>query len=57
QMNFIHQSSALDIGKLLEGVSPPRVIHDDISVKDTSAALDELMRRKPLYNVWQIIFF
>ena len=34
-----------------------QVIHDDISVKDASLELDELMRKPPLYNKWQLIFF
>lgn len=29
--------------------------HDNISVKDASMALDELMIRKPLYRNWQLI--
>lgn len=34
-----------------------QVIHDDISVTEASAALDELMLSKPLYSPWQLIFF
>ena len=34
-----------------------QVIHDDMSVTDASAALDELMLSKPLYSPWQLIFF
>jgi uncharacterized membrane protein YjjP (DUF1212 family) len=33
----------------------PKVIHDQISVNEASVELDVLMRRKPLYNWWQII--
>lgn len=33
------------------------MIHDDISVKDASVALDDLMQKPPLYNKWQLIFF
>lgn len=32
-----------------------QVIHDDISVKDASMALDNLMRKAPLYKPWQLI--
>ena len=32
-----------------------QVIHDEISVKDASVELDELMRRKPRYKNWQIV--
>jgi uncharacterized membrane protein YjjP (DUF1212 family) len=31
------------------------VIHDELSVSDASTALDILMRKKPLYNWWQLI--
>lgn len=34
-----------------------QVIHDDMSVTEASAALDELMLSKPLYSPWQLIFF
>lgn len=33
-----------------------QVIHDVISVSSASAALDSLMRKKPLYNFGQLIF-
>lgn len=35
----------------------PQVIHDKLSVSEASAELDALMRRKPLYNFWQLVFF
>ena len=34
-----------------------QVIHDEISVKDASIELDNLMRRRPFYRTWQIIVF
>ena len=34
-----------------------QVIHDEISVKDASVELDELMVRKPYYKNWQLILF
>ncbi|OAX39469.1 DUF1212-domain-containing protein [Rhizopogon vinicolor AM-OR11-026] len=56
-VKFIRQGSALDIGKLGEvhGLYWD-VIHDVISVSSASAALDALMRKKPLYNFGQLIF-
>ncbi|KAI0773058.1 DUF1212-domain-containing protein [Trametes elegans] len=55
-IKFIRQGSALDIGKLQEAHELYwKVIHDEISVKDASVELDELMRRPPLYKNWQII--
>ncbi|TBU25246.1 hypothetical protein BD311DRAFT_780441 [Dichomitus squalens] len=55
-IKFIRQGSALDIGKLQEAHELYwKVIHDDISVKDASVELDELMRRRPLYRNWQIV--
>ncbi|KAA1473295.1 DUF1212-domain-containing protein [Dentipellis sp. KUC8613] len=57
-IKFIRQSSALDLGKLKQGYTLYwKVIHDEISVKDASTALDELMRKRPLYNSWAIVFF
>jgi uncharacterized membrane protein YjjP (DUF1212 family) len=41
------------IGRLLTFV---QVIHDVISVSSASAALDALMRKKPLYSFGQLIF-
>ena len=34
-----------------------QVIHDNVSVKDASIHLDDLMRRKQLYKDWQIVLF
>ncbi|RDX46358.1 DUF1212-domain-containing protein [Lentinus brumalis] len=57
-IKFIRQGSALDIGKLQEAHKLHwKVIHDEISVKDASVELDELMRRKPYYNNWYLVFF
>ncbi|KAI0708738.1 hypothetical protein C8T65DRAFT_779756 [Cerioporus squamosus] len=57
-IKFIRQGSALDIGKLQEAHKLHwKVIHDEISVKDASVELDELMRRKPCYNNWWLVFF
>ncbi|CCM05223.1 uncharacterized protein FIBRA_07433 [Fibroporia radiculosa] len=55
-IKFIRQASALDIGKLQDAHALYwKVIHDDISVQDASAALDDLMRKTPLYKFWQLI--
>ncbi|KAI0367111.1 DUF1212-domain-containing protein [Pilatotrama ljubarskyi] len=55
-IKFIRQGSSLDIGKLQEAHELYwKVIHDEISVKEASVQLDELMCRRPLYKNWQII--
>ncbi|KAH9840878.1 uncharacterized protein C8Q71DRAFT_702019 [Rhodofomes roseus] len=55
-IKFIRQASALDIGKLQDAYALYwKVIHDDISVKDASIALDDLMRKPQLYKFWQLI--
>ncbi|KAI0750391.1 hypothetical protein C8Q74DRAFT_1211863 [Fomes fomentarius] len=55
-IKFIRQGSAIDIGKLQEAHELYwKVIHDEISVKDASVELDDLMRRKPRYKNWQIV--
>ncbi|KAI8977722.1 DUF1212-domain-containing protein [Trametes punicea] len=55
-IKFIRQGSSLDIGKLQEAHELYwKVIHDEISVKEASAELDQLMRRPPLYKNWQIV--
>ncbi|KAM5545760.1 hypothetical protein V8D89_000798 [Ganoderma adspersum] len=57
-IKFIRQGSALDIGKLQEAHELYwEVIHDNVSVKDASIHLDDLMRRKQLYKNWQIVLF
>ncbi|KAH9058082.1 hypothetical protein EDB87DRAFT_1685728 [Lactarius vividus] len=57
-VKLIRQSSALDLGKVQDAYKIYwRVIHDDMSVTDASAALDALMLSKPLYSPWQLIFF
>ncbi|KAL7278313.1 hypothetical protein ACG7TL_008289 [Trametes sanguinea] len=55
-IKFIRQGSSLDIGKLQEAHELYwKVIHDEISVKEASTELDNLMRRRPLYKNWQIV--
>lgn len=55
-IKFIRQGSALDIGKLQDAYALYwKVIHDDISVKDASIDLDDLMRKPQLYKFWQLI--
>ncbi|PCH39674.1 DUF1212-domain-containing protein, partial [Wolfiporia cocos MD-104 SS10] len=55
-IKFIRQGSALDIGKLQDAYALYwKVIHDDISVKDASIALDDLMRKPQLYKFWQLV--
>ncbi|KAI0280636.1 hypothetical protein BGY98DRAFT_1088820 [Russula aff. rugulosa BPL654] len=57
-VKLIRQGSALDLGKLQDAHKVYwRVIHDDISVTEASAALDALMLSKPLYSPLQLIFF
>lgn len=57
-VKLIRQGSALDLGKLQDAHKVYwRVIHDDISVTEASAALDALMLSKPLYSPCQLIFF
>lgn len=57
-IKLIRQGGAFNIAKL-QSVHELywKVIHDDIFVKDASAELDSLMRKPPLYNKWQLIFF
>ncbi|KAG1718101.1 hypothetical protein EDB19DRAFT_1863305 [Suillus lakei] len=56
-VKFIRQGSALDLGKLGEAHGLYwDVIHDVISVSSASAALDTLMRKKPIYSFPQLIF-
>ncbi|KZT05711.1 DUF1212-domain-containing protein [Laetiporus sulphureus 93-53] len=55
-IKFIRQGSALDIGKLQDAYALYwKVIHDEISVKDASVALDDLMRKPQLYKFWQLV--
>ncbi|THG96495.1 hypothetical protein EW026_g5356 [Hermanssonia centrifuga] len=57
-IKLIRQGGAFDISKLQAAYKLYwKVIHDDISVKDASVELDNLMRKPPLYNKWQLIFF
>ncbi|CAA7264465.1 unnamed protein product [Cyclocybe aegerita] len=55
-IKLIRQSSGLDLGKLNDAFSLYwKVIHDKLSVSDASVELDNLMRKKPLYNWWQLV--
>ncbi|KAJ3718139.1 hypothetical protein C8R42DRAFT_610182 [Lentinula raphanica] len=55
-IKFIKQGSVLNMGKLAEGYMIYwKVIHDDLSVSDASAALDKLMRRPPQYKWWHLM--
>ncbi|KAI6127154.1 DUF1212-domain-containing protein [Pisolithus sp. B1] len=55
-VKFIRQASALNLEKLGEAhVLYWNVIHDNMSVSQASAALDVLMRKKPLYNFAQLV--
>ncbi|KAF9075413.1 hypothetical protein BDP27DRAFT_1257105 [Rhodocollybia butyracea] len=55
-IKFIKQGSVLNLGKLSEGYMIYwKVIHDEVSVSDASAALDKLMRQPPRYNWWQLM--
>lgn len=55
-LKLIRQGSALDIGKLSNAYKLYwKVIHDEISVKDASIELDQLMRKPPLYKPWQLV--
>ncbi|KAG1743917.1 hypothetical protein EDB19DRAFT_1906997 [Suillus lakei] len=66
-VKFIRQGSTLDLGKLgeahglywdselMNGMYTAQVIHNVISVSSASAALDTLMRKKPIYSFPQLI--
>ncbi|KAF5389379.1 hypothetical protein D9757_004249 [Collybiopsis confluens] len=55
-IKFIKQSSVLSLGKLSKGyVIYWKVIHDELSVSNASAALDQLMRRRPTYEWWHLM--
>ncbi|KAJ3515068.1 hypothetical protein NLJ89_g1987 [Agrocybe chaxingu] len=55
-IKLIRQCSGLDLGKLNDAFSLYwKVIHDKLSVSDASVELDNLMRKKPLYNWWQLV--
>lgn len=55
-VKFIRQDSALNLGKLSEAHALYwNVIHDNMSVSQASAALDVLMRKKPIYNFAQLV--
>ncbi|KAF8151525.1 hypothetical protein B0H34DRAFT_664487 [Crassisporium funariophilum] len=56
-IKLIRQTSALNLGKLNDAFALYwKVIHDKLSVSDASVQLDELMRKRPMYNWWQLIF-
>ncbi|QRW10061.1 pheromone-regulated membrane protein [Ceratobasidium sp. AG-Ba] len=53
---FLKQSSALDLGKLLDAHRIYwRVIHDEMGVQEASLELDGLMKKKVLYNGWKTV--
>ncbi|KAH7919249.1 DUF1212-domain-containing protein [Leucogyrophana mollusca] len=55
-VKFIRQGSVLDLGKLSDAHGLYwDVIHDRMSVSAASTSLDELMRKKPLYTLPQLI--
>ncbi|KAI0034665.1 hypothetical protein K488DRAFT_77075 [Vararia minispora EC-137] len=57
-IQLIKQGSALDLAKLTFAYKTYwAVIHDEISVKEASAELDELMRSKATYRPTLLIFF
>ncbi|CAE6442024.1 unnamed protein product [Rhizoctonia solani] len=50
---FLKQTSALDLGKLLDAHRIYwRVIHDQLGVGEASHQLDELMKKRVLYKGW-----
>ncbi|KAG8689911.1 hypothetical protein FRC11_014924 [Ceratobasidium sp. 423] len=50
---FLKQTSALDLGKLLDAHRIYwRVIHDELGVGEASLQLDELMKKRVLYKGW-----
>ncbi|KAF9002205.1 hypothetical protein BDQ17DRAFT_551655 [Cyathus striatus] len=56
-IKMIRQGSSLDLGKLDDAYQLYwKVIHDKLSVSDASIQLDDLMRKKPMYNWWQSMF-
>ncbi|KAG9081112.1 hypothetical protein FRC06_005813, partial [Ceratobasidium sp. 370] len=53
---FLKQAPSLDLGKLLDAHRLYwRVIHDEVGVQGASLALDDLMRKKNLYNGWKTV--
>ncbi|KZV65985.1 DUF1212-domain-containing protein [Peniophora sp. CONT] len=57
-IKLIKQASALDLTKLTYAYKTYwAVIHDEISVKDASSELDDLMRAKSTYPTWALVFF
>ncbi|KAF8073818.1 hypothetical protein FPV67DRAFT_1410830 [Lyophyllum atratum] len=55
-VKFIKQGSSLDIQKLTDAYNLYwKVTHDKIYVAEASAELDTIMRRRQLYNWWQVI--
>lgn len=58
-LSLLHASTVYSLasfGRLdIRGVLA-QVIHDDISVKDASRELDGLMRKKPQYRGWMVLF-
>ncbi|KZV71465.1 DUF1212-domain-containing protein [Peniophora sp. CONT] len=57
-VKLIKQGSALDLAKLTYAYKVYwAVIHDEMSVKDASTKLDDLMRTKPTYGSLALIFF
>jgi uncharacterized membrane protein YjjP (DUF1212 family) len=55
-VNLIRQGSALDIDKLQDAYQLHfGVIHDEMSVREASAALDGIMTRAPYYSFWQLV--
>ncbi|KAF8196522.1 hypothetical protein BJ912DRAFT_955497 [Pholiota molesta] len=56
-IKLIRQASVLDLEKLKEAFALYwKVIHDQLLVSDASAALDELMKKQPLYGWWPSLF-
>ncbi|KAI0030482.1 hypothetical protein K488DRAFT_54115, partial [Vararia minispora EC-137] len=57
-VKLIKQGSALDLSKLTYAYKVYwAVIHDEMSVKEASDELDELMRCKPTYRTSALVFF
>ncbi|GAA5991484.1 hypothetical protein JCM11641_002055 [Rhodosporidiobolus odoratus] len=53
-IKFLKQANGLDLGKLLAAYMVYfKVIHDQVSVTEASAELDQLMISPPKYKLWQ----
>lgn len=56
QLKFMRQASTLDLSKVEDAYKIySQVIHDQLSVSEASILMDDLMRKKEVYNWWQLM--